>query len=720
MDRIDIAPYLKQGKNVIAILAAYFPSEGLSNVKFLNGPASLISSDHGGFLFAEDIHNSIRFGIESDERWMSRMNGSYSFRFAVQAKYAGDMEDVDGRTFPFDWYGESVDSREWRPAIVINGSENSLRGGVLNNWPLRERDIPLMNEVEIKFQKILKQSAAEIPWHNLLSGKQVTIPANQSVWVEIDAGFLTTSYIRTLLEDGDCSTIRTTYAESYIQGFTEAGVPIKEVRDDIKGQLWGEYDTFVTRLGAQHYEPLMYRTFRFVRFEISTGNRPLTILNIAMRETGYPLEVEGRIALDRPDMQQLWDISIRTLRRCMHDSYVDCPYYEQMQYTMDTMLQMLFTYQVSMDDRLAKKAIYDFHSSMMPDGMIACNWPSKFVQVIPGFSFFWIMMLDHHYTYYKELDFIYQYLPSVDRILQYFEFRIDPETKLIKDAGYWQFVDWTMEWSETFGASVRQDQTNIIYNMMFIYGLQVAARLNRYVGYSDRAAFLDKLAEQTKQAVRKQSWDLSKGLFRDAPEIDRYSQHAQVWAVLAEVITGDEARKLMHRCLTNTELAQCSYSMSFFLFRALEKVQLYSMTEGLWTRWLSLLDKHLTTWPEDLLTQRSDCHAWGAVPLYEYSACVLGVKPHLPGYEEVEIHPVADYISRAEGTVATKWGPISVKWERSEESFTIMASLPRECKAVVIFPDGCRKVVEGKREIHMTHRLISLSTGETQNKEAVQ
>lgn len=61
-----------------------------------------------------------------------------------------------------------------------------------------------------------------------------------------------------------------------------------------------------------------------------------------------------------------------------------------MQYELDTRLQALFTYSISADDRLARKALYDFHSSLMPTGILQSRCPSVGRQVIPGFALYWI------------------------------------------------------------------------------------------------------------------------------------------------------------------------------------------------------------------------------------------------------------------------------------------------------------------------------------------
>ena len=58
----------------------------------------------------------------------------------------------------------------------------------------------------------------------------------------------------------------------------------------------------------------------------------------------------------------------------------------------------------------------------------------------------------------------------------------------------------------------------------------------------------------------------------------------------------------------------------------------------------------------------SYCHGWGAGPVMQLPAYVLGVRPVAPGWKEVEIAPQTAGLEWAEGTVPTPMGDISVKW----------------------------------------------------------
>lgn len=186
----------------------------------------------------------------------------------------------------------------------------------------------------------------------------------------------------------------------------------------------------------------------------------------------------------------------------------------------------------------------------------------------------------------------------------------------------------------------------------------------------------------------------------DGANVAEFSQHAQVWAVLAGAVSGDKATSLMQRTLSakpstlrERGMAQVSYAMSFYLFRALEKAGLYDETVHLWQPWKELANLNLTTWVEDPVTQRSDCHGWGALPLYEFTASILGVRPGEQGYGKIFIRPrPLPGLDWARGTAATPHGPVSVAWTRGHTGLDVDVKAPPNCTCVLSLPDG--KLIE--------------------------
>lgn len=161
-------------------------------------------------------------------------------------------------------------------------------------------------------------------------------------------------------------------------------------------------------------------------------------------------------------------------------------------------------------------------------------------------------------------------------------------------------------------------------------------------------------------------------MLQDGPGIEQYSQHVQVFSILTETIDQEQGRKNLEKTLLYPQdYAQCSVAMAFYLFRALQKVDLYKWTEEYSKLWLRMLEKGLTTCAEDEVGERSDCHAWGALLLYELPAVVLGVQPAGPGYQAVIIRPEPGNLEYAEGNVWTPKGMIRVSWSvKGEGAFS--------------------------------------------------
>ena len=93
------------------------------------------------------------------------------------------------------------------------------------------------------------------------------------------------------------------------------------------------------------------------------------------------------------ELNRIWEVGWRTLRVDAHETFMDSSYWEQLQYTGDTRLEMLITYAVSGDPRLAMQAIDAFAESDVDGGLMQGAFPSRNSNVIATFSFAWVGML---------------------------------------------------------------------------------------------------------------------------------------------------------------------------------------------------------------------------------------------------------------------------------------------------------------------------------------
>ncbi|MBB6672256.1 alpha-L-rhamnosidase-related protein [Cohnella nanjingensis] len=696
-ETVDVTKSLRPGKNTLAAKVVHYRHS--QPYSFGDGPVSVWRASAGAFLLEGELHGADGTVIASlhsdgDGRWKCLKDESGTFEHGPFTFFVGGVERIDGAKMPHGWERVGFDDSSWEPAVVVSGTSDSLTGQ-LSPWQLSERPIPPLFEHHSSFKSVVRSEGGPA---SAAADRPIRLEPHTKFMAELDAGELTTGYLTIKLVGGEGSVVKVLCSECYEPPTDDLEVRRKGVRDRHEGNvLLGEYDRYaVAGVGKTNspecYEPFWFRTFRFVRLEVETGGEPLEIVSLAYRETGYPLEVRTSFACSDDGLKPLWEISINTLRRCMHETYEDCPFYEQLQYIMDTRLQILFTYYISGDDRLARRAIHDFHSSMLPSGMLQSRYPAVYQQVIPGFSLYWILMLHDHYLFFGDDAFVRRYRPTIDAVLDWFDRRItaDGIVGACPDA-YWSYVDWVEEWKTTFGMPTAGLTGPItVYSLMYAAALAAAADLNEWTGRRETAVEYRERGDAIKRAVRAHCWSEQTGLFRDGPHSDDVSEHAQIWSVLSGTVTGEAAVKLMSDMLSGgRKLPKVSYAMSFFLFRALSCVGLYDRTFPLWDEWRHQAEElRMSTWLEDPVTQRSDCHAWGAIPLYEFPAEILGIKPGAPGYRSITVEPKPCGLKWAKGSAMTPHGPVLVSWHTDGGRFRLQVERPDALPLRIVLPDG--------------------------------
>ena len=663
-DEKDIAPFLQQGKNTLVAFVLRYPQlmrKGNYGVWRTETPGFYLKGADGTVL--------------ADEHFKVKMYEDYEI--VSEDPYFAPLQIFEKVTGNKAWKGimtTTYDDCTWEDAFVY--PEAAIQKGV-SPGNLFARTIPYMTQIKRSFVDVVALRQTHLTkdeWVAFIKQqKPLHIPPHTKEIVEISAGELMTGYLQLSVAQGKGAKIKLLQSESYYVAGKKG-----DRTDAVNGILQGFVDDYsVAGYGTNEepevYEPFWFRTFRYIQLEITTGEEALALCTFNYRETGYPLEVRTHVETSDASLNQIWEMSERTLKRCMHETYEDCPFYEQLQYAMDSRSQILYTYQVAADDRLARQCMTDLKHSARPDGMINCCYPQYGPNIIPGFSIFYIGMVYDHMMYFGDRELIKDHLPTIEGILRYFEKHLTAKGLVDKVGGpimeeaYWSFIDWTPQWRETAGVPLATRQGGLtMESLLYILGLQYAAKLSTFLGYEERAQCYEERACHVQEAINTSCRGVH-GLYQDGPGIEAYSQHAQVFAILTNTVSQDEGQKLLQLTLTDKEkYAPCSVAMAYYLYRAAEKVGLYKETEKFWDVWRKMLANNCSTCVEDDVNGRSDCHAWGALALYEIPAVILGIQPEKEGFEKIVIAPHTSYLAWAKGEVITPKGMLTVAWEKDE------------------------------------------------------
>lgn len=699
-DEINLIPYLKMGTNVFAVIVLRYPT------LHHKGNHSIFRTETPGFYLKGYINNeydaAFRKEFMADSTWKTKK--AKNIKIISENPFFAPLQILEkssGNADTFRFMEEDFKDDAWEEAVEYN---DFIIPKAVSPGNLEARNIPYLYQKKRNFNEVYcirKSIFSKKSWDSMLYEEAViTIPAHTSEVIEISAGEEMTGFLTLKLAQGKAANIKILTSECY--AYDSPGkdngmkLPRKGNRIDCnQGRLFGFVDEYEvlgegTEQKPEIYEPFWFRTFRFIQLDITTSDKPLTIKGFHYTETGYPLEIKTQVSTSDQSLEAVWDISARTLKRCMHETYEDCPFYEQLQYAMDSRNQILYTYTVSADDRLARKCMDDFRRSQRYDGMINCSYPCYGPNIIPGFSIYYIGMIYDHMLYFGDKALIQTHMPTIWGILNYFDNSINEIGIVGKIGGlnikdrYWSFIDWTKEWNETTGVPRATLYGPItMESLLYILGLTYASDLAAFIGEQELSNEFKEKACRIREAVNKYCRGKD-GMYKDGPDVEEYSQHCQVFAILTDTVNLEAGKKYLLDTLDNTEAyAQCSVAMMFYLYRAVEKCSIYEKTDKLWNTWRVMVNKNLTTCEEDPVNSRSDCHAWGALALYELPSVILGVRPVKPGYEEVLIAPADGYLQWAEGHVITPKGMIHVKWNKVNEDRFLEVSAPNSVKVKV-------------------------------------
>lgn len=647
----DIAAYLQPGRNVVAAQ--------VWNWGRLNGTRH--QSVRTGFILQGD--SPTEHIINTGESWKVMRDAGYYVLEMTDAMagggfIAGGTDSLVASKHPWGWMDVAFDDGHWEHARAIGkGNHAGLDTWKGTVWKLRPRQVPFMEERDERIPRLL--SVQGMPFPQVAREQlRISVPANSRVEILLDNRVLTMGFPQLHVSGGQGSQIRVQYQEAMFDADGR-----KRNRNEWEGMaMKGIYDVFMPDGADRLFEPLWIRVFRYVKLAIETGDDPLVIEDFYNRYTAYPLEQKAFFDAGDEVMRQIWDASWRTARLCALETYMDCPYYEQVQYIGDTRIQALISMVVAGDSRMAANAIEQFYNSMQPMGLTKSAHPTDGVQIIPPFSLVFIGMIHDYYMLTDDQDFIRSFIPGIRFILEWFIARIGDDG-VMGPLPYWNHVDGGTEFVNGSPPGI-SDGGSIHMTILLAYALDKANELLRVFGFDCDEERFGAISDRLKQAAMTHGYCDERRLIAETPARQQFSQHTNIFAILTDTYEVADQQDIARRITTDDSLIQTTLYFKFYLFQALKKTGLGHLVLDLMDEWKVFLDHGFTTFPEHGIYSRSDCHAWSAHPMLAYLTIITGIEPASPGFSEVRIQPAMGDLEEIQGSMPHVQGEISFHYQK--------------------------------------------------------
>ncbi|MEK7415885.1 MAG: alpha-L-rhamnosidase C-terminal domain-containing protein [Planctomycetota bacterium] len=616
-----------------------------------NGEYAMDGIAHG-FALGVDGEANPRFATGT-AAWEWHSLPGYTFRKSPLAHWT--VPDVHRDASATDWSAEIGQGTGWAPARV--GSPVHHQADV-EAFPARfvevgELPAPIhrpWTSFTVRHAEVLQpgidRNATPLGTNNaalvtqcasmLTGATPLVVPPRTTIRYIIDCDNYVTAWPE-FTASGNGATIITEWAESLF--VRPAGDPHQDKgnRNDVAGRYaFGIGDRVCCDATSHHWRPLYWRSGRYLILTISTADAAATLSNFMLFEDRYPLEQESTIALAHEGLTRAFPLCLRALQVNAHDLFSDTPYYERMQYIGDTRIDCLVNFVISRNRHLTSKALRMIDSQRVPSGLTTGRCPTRNMQVIPPFSLWYVGMVHDHLWWNGNAALIQDLMPGVRAILEAFLRKRRTDGTIGHIEG-WNFTDWTRGFS--FGEVLGTKDGSSHASLQVLMALKQVEELETAFGESEFAARCRRQRSELARALTAIFWSEQHGRWADDREHLSFSQHAQALAALCPDLDADKRKRGLSTLRTDPTLAQATIYFTHYLMEAWAATGDEQSIADALAFWSWLPHQGFKALPESPEPSRSDCHAWGAHPIYHTVASIAGIRPAAPGFKRVRVAP---------------------------------------------------------------------------------
>ena len=562
-DEIDISPFIHTGANDFCVLCWYFGKDSSRYKKY-----------GAGVIF--EVCEGDKIALVSDERVLARESRAYKSGLKKQ------ISSQLGFSFEYD----STKEDEW---LFGKGDGFKKAVGVSKNCDFYPRPIK-------------KHTLAEAVYATPVYSDE------SSTVFDLGREYVGLPFLEVICKSD--TKINVAYGECLENGHVKRRIHDRDFSFDyVAKQGKSSYTNYMLRLACRY-------------LEIST-HTPLNKIKIGIIPQVYEVsEIESDF-LSGSD-RKIYDACVNTLRLCMMEHYVDCPWREQCLYAFDSRNQMLCGYYAFEGSNLeyARANLMLIGMDRREDGLLSICSPCGIDLTIPSFSLHYITAVKEYFEYSRDASLLVSVDGKLRKIID--TFLGNMENGLVKGFSkecYWGFYDWS-PFSEGNLGMRDNGESDAALNMLTIIALcsylRICEAMKKPFPYERE---LSALKDATKSAF----FDTSLGLFEMTRGGGQHTELINSLGIISGLCSYEEAQKICES-LSQSRLIPCSLSMKCFKYDAMLLVSKEKYKSAVLDEIRTTYEKMIptgTVWETDEGASAFDnagslCHGWSAIPIYYY------------------------------------------------------------------------------------------------------
>lgn len=574
-DRIDLTPYLTEGKNIFAL-----------TVWYCGGHSMRFGNSVPGAVF-EIKNESEEILLHSSKDTPSRKSRAY---LCGRAK---PLTSQLGYTYLYN----SAKEDGW-----MTGSGEGFHSSA-------ERSLDRFTF----FERPIKKSLHLPPVNAAIIEK-----SEDGCHFTVDLGAETVGLFTVKLRSEKSQTITVAYGEDLQNGHVRRKIGPRDFSFEYVASAGeNEYTNYFLRLGCRYLE---------VYSELPIELEYATVIPQVYPTKARKCHTDGEIE------KKIYDICLNTLNLCMMEHYVDCPWREQGLYAFDSRNQMLFGYHAFEDGNFeyARANLLLMAKDEREDELLSICFPCSSRLAIPSFSLHYFSAVEEYTRYSGDVSLAKEIYDKLCRIMNVFLSNI--KDGLVFSFGneiHWNFYDWAKGLDGHPMCHETVPVPDCVLNCLTVRALDAFEALCKYAELPFPYAGM---SDVLRASIQKNFYRSDKGLFSMHVDRDTFNVLSNILTILANVVNKEEAPGLCDRILSS-DITDCTLSLKALKYDALLKVDAEKYRDAV----LNEIKKDYVPMVEAGATSAwetaegasafgnagSLCHGWSAAPLYYYH--LLGI-----------------------------------------------------------------------------------------------